>query len=208
MEKTIGGETGALVKLESVKHVTAVTSEILKIGILDNHAAEVEALEAIEVLRNLFDPGSDVSAPILGYQVEHCGSGLALELERLEVREAAAEASRGGGVAERDGDVLAGERVELVPASTHLGNGVAVLGVVDVRDDTVEDQVDHTCLPHVPILRHNIEAKSEGKDKGGRGFGSSGERGMGYDDDECVSEEMVGPTCSEIITYIYLRDVM
>lgn len=183
MEKTIGGETGALVKLESVKHVTAVTSEILKIGILDNHAAEVEALEAIEVLRNLFDPGSDVSAPILGYQVEHCGSGLALELERLEVREAAAEASRGGGVAERDGDVLAGERVELVPASTHLGNGVAVLGVVDVRDDAVEDHVDHTCLPHVPFLRH-IGSETESEKKRCRGFGSSGKRGMGYGDDE------------------------
>lgn len=120
MEKTIGGETGALVKLERVKHVAAVTSEIPKIGIFDNHTAEVETLEAIEVLRNLLDPWGDVASPILGYQVEHCGSGLALELERLEVREAAAEASRGGGVAERDGDVLPSEGVEFVPASADL----------------------------------------------------------------------------------------
>jgi len=156
MEKSIGGETGALVKLESVQHVTSRASEELKIGIGNNHAAEVEALQAIEVLRDFLNPRGDVASPILGNQVEHCGAGLPLQFKRLQVREAAAEARRRGGVAEGDGDVLPGEGVELIPASTHLRNGVPVLRVVDVGYDAVEDDVNHTCFSHVPILRHGL----------------------------------------------------
>lgn len=156
MEKSIGGETGALVKLESLQHMTSGASEELKIGIGDNHAAEVEALQAIEVLRDFLNPGGDVASPILGNQVEHCGAGLPLQFKRLQVRKATTEPRRRGGVAEGDGDVLPGKRVELVPTSTHLGNGIPVLRVVDVGYDAVENHVDHTCFSHVPLLRHGL----------------------------------------------------
>jgi len=89
------------------------------------------------------------------------------------MREATSEACRRCGVAKGDGDVLPGEGVELIPASTHLRNGVPVLRVIDVGYDAVENHVDHTCFSHVFLLRHgllldrNLRSEEKKKKDGG-----------------------------------------
>ena len=87
------------------------------------------------------DPGRDESAPILRNEVEHSGARLALELERLEMRKAAREAVRRGGVAERHGDVLARDGVDLVPSLADERHRVPVARVVHVGDDALPDRV-------------------------------------------------------------------
>jgi hypothetical protein len=104
----------------------------------DGHAAQVDGLEALERRGELGDPGRGVGAPVLGYEPVHGGAGLPLERERLEAREPGQQPRRLHGVAEADGDVLARERVDAVPAAAHERGGLPVARVVHVAEHEVQ----------------------------------------------------------------------
>lgn len=91
----------------------------------------MQRLHSSERSGDFLHPGRGVAAPVLPNQVEHGGAWLALDLERLELGEAARELLRGGGVAERHGDVLAGDGVDLVPALADQRHRVAVARIGD-----------------------------------------------------------------------------
>lgn len=132
MRKAVRSETGALIELQYLEKSSGPRGgEEVEIGIRHNHAAEVQRLHSSERSGDFLHPGRGVAAPVLANQVEHGGAWLALDLERLELGEAARELVRGSGVAERHGDVLAGDGVDLVPALAHQRHGVAVTRVGD-----------------------------------------------------------------------------
>ena len=81
MAEAVGREAGALVDLEGEEDAAAGASEELEVGVPNDHAAEVEGLEAVEGVRHLLDPRRDVAAPVLGDEVEHGRPRLPLELE-------------------------------------------------------------------------------------------------------------------------------
>lgn len=68
------------------------------------------------------DPWLDVASPVFRYQVKHGGAWLAFEFNRLYVFEAVEELVRSGGVTKGDCDVLACQRVEVVPVATDGGD--------------------------------------------------------------------------------------
>jgi hypothetical protein len=96
------------------------------------HPAEVERLEEVKGGRELPDPRRRRAAPVVGYEVEHGGAGLGLELERLEAREPAEEPLRRGRIGHGHRDVLPAERVHAAPVAAHERDGVAVPGVLHV----------------------------------------------------------------------------
>lgn len=129
------------------------------VGVGDGHAAEVERLEALERRGELVDPWRGVGAPVVGDEPVHGGAGLALERERLEPREPLPEARGARGVAEGDGDVLARERVDAVPAAAHPRRRLPVPRVLDVAHHEVQrlvgDPVVEAERPvEPPRLRH------------------------------------------------------
>jgi hypothetical protein len=134
----VRGEAGALVKLENLQHVSARADELGDVVVGDGHATQVDGLEALKRRGELREPRRGVGAPIVGYEAVHGGAGPPLDRERLEPREASAEAGRLGGVAEADGDVLARERVGAVPAAAHERGGLPVARVVDVSEHEVQ----------------------------------------------------------------------
>jgi len=64
--ESIRGEAGALVELELLQHVAPGTDELSEVVVRDDHAAEVERLEALERRGELGDPGAGVGAPVVG----------------------------------------------------------------------------------------------------------------------------------------------
>lgn len=120
--------------------------------ILDYHTPEVERLQAIESLGDLPDPGADIAAPVLGYEIEHGGPGFALELQRLQVGEPPPQPGRAGGVADGDGDVLPREGVDLVPLLTDQRDGLPVPGIVHIPQHELQRQVRYP-KAHNPVQR-------------------------------------------------------
>lgn len=140
MQEAVGAEAGAPIELQNLEDSGGGGGgEQLEIGIGDNHAAEVERLHPGEGSGDLVDPGGSVAAPVLADEVEHGGARLALDFERLELGEAARELRRSGGVAEGDGDVLAGDGVDLVPA------------LADERDRAAVARVGEDALPNSAV---------------------------------------------------------
>lgn len=132
------------------------------VGVRHDHPAEVEGLEAVEGLGDLADPGGGVPAPVLGYEVEHGRPGLALELEGLEAGEAPPEPGGTGGVADGDGDVLAGDGVDVVPLLAHQRDGLPVAGVVDVPHDQIERHIRYPAA-HRPTQAPPLQLRSEAR---------------------------------------------
>jgi hypothetical protein len=104
----------------------------------DGHAAQVERLEAVERRGELGDPGRRVGAEVFGDEPVHGGAGPPLERERLEPPEPGEQPRGLHGVAEADGDVLARERVDAVPAAAHERGRLPVARVVHVAEHEVQ----------------------------------------------------------------------
>lgn len=115
----------------------------------------MQRLEAIKTLRDFTNPRANVPTPILRDEVEHGGPGLALELQGLKAWEPPAQTTRGGAVAERNGDMLPAQRIDGVPFPARQGDGVPVPGVVDVAHDALQNHI-RNAEAHHPIepLRH------------------------------------------------------
>jgi hypothetical protein len=118
--------------------VSASADELGKVVVGDNHAAEVERLEALERCCELSDPRPSVGAPVLGDEPVHGRAGLPLDRERLEPREPRQQASRGHRVAEGHCDVLPRERIDAVPQVAHQRRRLPVAGVVHVPHHQVQ----------------------------------------------------------------------
>jgi len=129
--ESIRGEAGALVELELLQHVAPGTDELGEVVVRDDHASEVERLEALERRGELGDPGAGVGAPVVGYEAVHGRAGLPLHGQRLEPRELREQARRGHGVAEGHRDVLPRERVDAVPPAAHQRHSLPVARVLD-----------------------------------------------------------------------------
>lgn len=139
--ESIGGKPRTFVQLKGDEHVTTSPDQNLDFSILDDHAPEMNRLQAVESFRNLVDPRTSIPSPILGYQVKHGRPGLPFQLNGLELREPPPQALWGGGVAERDGDVLSCDGVDVVPPPAHQGDGVPVPRVVDVSHNALQCNV-------------------------------------------------------------------
>jgi hypothetical protein len=107
------------------------TDELGEVVVCDDHASQVERLEALEWRGELGDPRAGVGAPVVGYEPVHGRAGLPLHRERLEPREPREQACRGHGVAEGHRHVLPRERVDAVPPATHQRRGLPVARVLN-----------------------------------------------------------------------------
>jgi len=115
--ESIRGEAGALVELELLQHVAPGTDELSEVVVRDDHAAEVERLEALERHGELGDPGAGVGAPVVGYEAIHGRAGLPVHGQRLEPRELREQARRGGAEVGRCGGGAAGRAAAARPAA-------------------------------------------------------------------------------------------
>ena len=136
--ESVGGEAGALVELELLQHVAAGADERGEVVVGDDHAAQVERLEALERRGELGDPGARIGAPVLRDEPVHGGARLPLDRERLQPREPREQVRGRRGVAEGHGDVLPRERVDAVPAAAHERHRLPVPRVVHVPQHQVQ----------------------------------------------------------------------
>jgi hypothetical protein len=107
------------------------TDELSEVVVYDDHASQVERLEALEWHGELSDPRTGVDAPVIGYEPVHGRAGLPLHRERLELREPREQACWGHGVAEGHRHVLPRELVDAVPPATHQRRGLPVARVLN-----------------------------------------------------------------------------
>lgn len=78
---------------------TTAMGKELKISIRDLHAMQVQMLERRISFDKLLDPGTSITTPVVYQQIKlHC-SGLALELETLQVLESLGQCRGSYGVA-------------------------------------------------------------------------------------------------------------
>ncbi len=78
---------------------TTAMGKELKISIQDLHAMQVQMLERRISFDKLLDPGTSITTPVVYQQIKlHC-SGLALELETLQVLESLGQCRGSYGVA-------------------------------------------------------------------------------------------------------------
>lgn len=95
----------------------------------------MQRIETRAIHCNLSNPGLGIGTPVCRHQVVHVSSGLAFDLQRLQVREAFHEAGGGGSVAEGNCDLFPGEVVYVVPLLTDQRDGESVPGIIDERED-------------------------------------------------------------------------
>lgn len=140
-QQSISREPRALIKLQSLKLIQPRLSQNIQIQITNNHPPKVHRLEPPQRRSYLVDPRGHEPSPVLGDEVEHSRAGLPFELERPQIREPAAEAIGGRGVAQGHGDVLSGLGVNLEPSAAHEGGRVSIVGVGYVRHDLLDDVI-------------------------------------------------------------------